>query len=230
MEITTQARPAAAPDAAAQRRFATLVEPHLPALRAFVERRDPSLVDEVMSELGVVAWRRLADLPAGHERAWLFGVARTVLLAERRMAATRGASELGEPALATLHAPALSPAVAAPLAQALATLSPRDRDLLLLTAWEGLSTAEAAHALGIRATAARMGLVRARRRLAAALDDLDPGWRGEHLSPVSDEPQAIAPSPAPAVTRPTTQVRPAAPPAARSSAPTPTSSDAKKVL
>lgn len=162
-----------------EQRFATLVEPHLPALRAFATRRAPDLADDVVSEVGVVAWRRLDELPAGRERAWLFGVTRTVLLAERRRAWQREAgrapvepNDLADPSLDPLLAPSLH----RPLAEALSQLSGRDRELLLLTAWEGLSTAEAGAALGIRGTAARMGLVRARRRLAAALDDLDPGW------------------------------------------------------
>lgn len=161
-------------------RFAALVVPHLPELRAFAERRAPSLADDVLSEVGVVAWRRLDEIPRGRERAWLYGVTRNVLLAEHRKAVRHdvGRSEV-EPA--DLAAPAsadapLAPGVHGPLAVALAELPARDRELLLLTAWEGLSTAEAAAALGIRATAARMALVRARRRLAAALDRVDPGW------------------------------------------------------
>lgn len=174
-------------------RFATLVEPHLPALRAFADRRAPDLADDVMSEVGVVAWRRLDDLPAGRERAWLFGVTRTVLLAERRKAVERAAArapvepnDLADPTLDPLLAPTLH----RPLADALARLSERDRDLLLMTAWEGLSTAEAAAALGIRGTAARMGLVRARRRLAAALDDLDPGWSASRSAAATPTPSA----------------------------------------
>jgi RNA polymerase sigma-70 factor (ECF subfamily) len=176
-------------------RFATLVEPHLEALCSYVERRDPALVDDVMSEVGVVAWRRLDDLPRGHERAWLFGVVRMVLMAERRKAAARQASELvGDAALDTLPAPvALAPSLAPPLAEALATLPERDRELLLLTAWEGLSTGEAAEAIGVRATAARMALVRARRRLAAALDHLDPGWDGNRPPRTAQDPRKPEP-------------------------------------
>ncbi len=162
-------------------RFATLVEPHLPELRAFVDRRAPALADDVLSEVGVVAWRRIDELPPGKERAWLFGVTRNVLMAEHRKVAARDSGR-ADVELADLASPAdlaLTPAVHGPLAQALARLSARDRELLLLTAWEGLSTAEAAAVLDIRGTAARMGLVRARRRLAAALDELDPGWTGQ---------------------------------------------------
>jgi RNA polymerase sigma-70 factor (ECF subfamily) len=174
-------------EALAHHRFATLVEPHLPSLRDYVERRCPELTDDVMQELGVVAWRRLAEMPPGHERAWLFGVTRLTLVAERRKAAARQA-ELVDDEVAFNAAPAptgLSPLLAPPVAEGLARLSDRDRELLLLTAWEGLSTAETAEVLGIRATAVRMGLVRARRRLASALDELDPGWHGTRAAPAN---------------------------------------------
>lgn len=190
-------------EALAHHRFATLVEPHLPSLRAYVERRSPELTDDVMQELGVVAWRRLAEMPPGHERAWLFGVTRLTLFAERRKVAARQA-ELVDDEIAFNAAPAavptgLSPLVASSIAQALDRLSARDRELLLLTAWEGLSTAEAAEVLSIRPTAVRMGLVRARRRLAGALDDLDPGWHGTRAAPAnlttasSSDPQESTP-------------------------------------
>lgn len=52
---------------------------------------------------------------------------------------------------------------------ALATLGERDRELLLLIAWDGLSQAEAAEVLGIRRPAVATRLHRARRRLADAL-------------------------------------------------------------
>jgi RNA polymerase sigma factor (sigma-70 family) len=176
-------------EAVAHHRFSTLVEPNLPSLRAYVERRCPELTDDVMQEVGVVAWRRLSEMPRGHERAWLFGVTRMTLLAERRKAAARHVEFVDDAAAfnAVAAPTGFSSSLAAPVAQALARISERDRDLLLLTAWEGLSTAEAAEALAIRPTAARMGLVRARRRLASALDELDPGWQGMRVSPRSNQ-------------------------------------------
>ncbi len=55
------------------------------------------------------------------------------------------------------------------LATAIARLSDRDRELLLLIAWEGLSPAEAASVLGVKPATARVRLLRARRRLTQAL-------------------------------------------------------------
>jgi len=56
--------------------------------------------------------------------------------------------------------------------EALASLSGEERELLLLTAWEGLSAAELALALGCRPSTARVRLHRARRRFAYHLDRL----------------------------------------------------------
>lgn len=52
---------------------------------AYVRRRSVGDVEDVVAEVYVVAWRRRADLPAPLlRRAWLFGVARTLLKAEHR--------------------------------------------------------------------------------------------------------------------------------------------------
>jgi RNA polymerase sigma-70 factor (ECF subfamily) len=48
-------------------------------------------------------------------------------------------------------------------------LSKRDREVLCLAAWEGLSAPQAARVLGCTATAYRLRLYRARKRLAAGL-------------------------------------------------------------
>jgi RNA polymerase sigma-70 factor (ECF subfamily) len=53
--------------------------------------------------------------------------------------------------------------------QALDALSPDDRELVTLTAWEGLTPAQAGAALGLSPGAARTRLHRARLRLRASL-------------------------------------------------------------
>ena len=50
------------------------------------------------------------------------------------------------------------------------TLSPLDREAVVLTAWFDLSSEDAAQALGITPAAFRMRSARARRRLGAALN------------------------------------------------------------
>ena len=56
---------------------------------------------------------------------------------------------------------------------ALGELSDGDRELLTLTAWEGLSAAEIAVVLDLRPNTVSVRLHRARRRFAAALAELD---------------------------------------------------------
>jgi RNA polymerase sigma factor (sigma-70 family) len=60
--------------------------------------------------------------------------------------------------------------------RALARLGEQDRELLLLSAWEGLDQTEVAEALGLRRGTLAVRLHRARRRFAEALaaqdDDL----------------------------------------------------------
>jgi RNA polymerase sigma-70 factor (ECF subfamily) len=58
--------------------------------------------------------------------------------------------------------------------QALAALSEADREVLLLVAWEDLSPAEAAYALGIPQGTARSRLHRARVALRPTLTALNP--------------------------------------------------------
>ena len=64
---------------------------------------------------------------------------------------------------------------APPILQALERLSDADREVLLLAAWDGLSTAEVATALRCSRTAAKVRLHRARRRLRVELERLEPG-------------------------------------------------------
>jgi DNA-directed RNA polymerase specialized sigma24 family protein len=59
--------------------------------------------------------------------------------------------------------------VSAELAGALRELTGREREALMLVAWDGLTPAEAAVAAGCSATAFRVRLHRARRRVAARL-------------------------------------------------------------
>ncbi len=56
--------------------------------------------------------------------------------------------------------------------EALHRLAPRDREVLLLAEWEGLSSAEIAGALGCLSITARGRLHRARRRFRAVFEEL----------------------------------------------------------
>jgi len=149
-------------------RFEHMFHAHYGRVLAYALRRaQPHMAQDVVAETFTVAWRRLDEVPES-ELPWLYGVARRVLANELRSDRRRGA--LVERAAAERPREVAGPSSDAPLVPALARLGPRDRELLLLTAWEGLSPAEAATAIGCTRAAVRVRLHRARKRLAAELE------------------------------------------------------------
>lgn len=137
----------------------------------------------MISEVFVIAWRRLEQIPDGDAaRLWLYGTARRVLANHRRGQRRRyalaerlrdelAAREVGAPAGRELSA----------LADAFRHLSESDQELLALKGWEGLGPAEIAAVLGCSRNAVRIRLHRARRRLrerlTASEQDLRAGAR-----------------------------------------------------
>lgn len=139
---------------------------HLGAVTAYARRRGSRDADGIAAEAMSIAWRRLADVPQDDPLPWLYATARNLLLAERRVAGRTG-TPLVEPSVAAPELHDLDPQLDA----ALRALSPADREALLLVAWEDLAPTQAARALGLKPTAFRVRLLRARRRLQAALDE-----------------------------------------------------------
>ncbi len=150
-----------------------LFNAHGAAVRAYALRRlgagESASADDVVSEVFAVAWRRIDAVPEGAELPWLLGCARRVVLHVHRRA-RRDAALVGQ-----LEAHATGAALPATgdrvLADALASLGERDREALLLIAWEGLSASEAAVVVGCSRGTFAVRLHRARRRLSAALAD-----------------------------------------------------------
>jgi RNA polymerase sigma factor (sigma-70 family) len=140
-----------------------------PAVRAFVRRRmGPDGVDDVVSEVFLAAWRRHADIP-DDALPWLLNISRGVV-ANRRRSHGRGAALLERLTREeVVSVAARSAEVDLGVADALAQMSAGDQELLLLVAWEGLSGAQLAAAVGAPRAAVAMRLSRARRRFARAL-------------------------------------------------------------
>lgn len=143
-------------------------------VRRFVARRThPVDVPDVVSDVYLVAWRKVAALPreVDEARPWLFATARHVLANRARGERRRDALTLRvarQPAeVAGAHDDGVAWRV--DVARAFARLSPADQEVLALTAWDGLTQAEAGAVLGISAGAYGVRLVRARRRLARHL-------------------------------------------------------------
>lgn len=171
--------PSADPPAEAVDRFQQLYGSAGTAVLGYALRRCATREDalDVTAETFLVVWRRREDMPAelDEARAWLFGVARLCLSNLTR--SERRSARLGERLAATMDVaslpdPALLQEVRADsriVRSALAELSPDDRELVTLIAWEGLSTVQAAAVLGLTPGAARVRLHRARLRLRATL-------------------------------------------------------------
>jgi RNA polymerase sigma-70 factor (ECF subfamily) len=175
---------------AATDRFEELFRAHHAAVAAYVGRRAPAeLVDDVVGETFLVAWRRLEHVP-DQERPWLFAVARNTLATQRRGAQRRRAltvrlwSEGAERAHAASAADCVTSANAEGvdhrLAAAMAQLAPKEREALMLIAWDGLEPQEAALVLGESPSTFRVRLHRARQRVRKLL-----GERPEPALPAS---------------------------------------------
>ena len=129
-----------------------------------------------MAETFLVAWRRLEDVPVD-SLPWLYGVARRVLANRRRSADRRAALEqrlAGADSRDSGRDPGERAGDAELLRTALRRLSEPSREALMLVAWHGLSGARAARAAGCSRAAFAVRLHRARARLAAELEALDP--------------------------------------------------------
>jgi len=155
--------------------FGDLYRDLAPALRGFIRRQVPDeQVEDVLSEVFLVVWRRWADLPEPDRvRPWVYGVARNKI---RQAHTQRGRVALGAELVAAdafVHAPDPADAQAADdRARRLVALLPEaEADAMTLTVWGGLTSTEAARELGCSVTAVTSRLSRARTRLAAALQD-----------------------------------------------------------
>lgn len=140
------------------------------ALRRCDQRTD---AEDVVAGTFAVAWRRFADAPAEELRLpWLYAIAARVLANQRR-----SARRLLALRLRLRELPAAPPAERSDLPEVLAAvreLRPEEQEVLRLAAWEGLTNAELAIALGCTENAATIRLHRARKRLAEQLTKEDP--------------------------------------------------------
>jgi RNA polymerase sigma factor (sigma-70 family) len=154
-----------------------LYERHAPAVFRYLARRaGPPAAEDLLSEVfiaAVSASSRVVAHDSGSALPWLYGIALNVLRRHfREQQPGQGAArDLG------MDWDAVDDRLDAwaerrRLRAALAGLSESDRELLLLVAWEGLTHAEAAAALGISPVAARSRLHRARMRALKALQKL----------------------------------------------------------
>lgn len=181
-----------------RRQFEAFHAEHFPAILSYALRRCPTRDDacDLASEVFLTAWRRFDDVPDGNEgRLWLFGAARRSLGNrvrgdQRRERLTAKLAQQVELLALPDHDDSRDETVR----QALAMLSPDDRELLVLTAWDGLTPAEAATVLEISAPTARVRLHRAKERLRRRLNAVDGSPPSAKRRP---EPHPLFPTAAP---------------------------------
>jgi RNA polymerase sigma-70 factor (ECF subfamily) len=155
--------------------FSEFYSRHYEAVLCYAMRRcDPETARDVAADTFLVAWRRRTAVPAGpgQEEPWLYGVARRVLANTQRSQrrAQRLAAKLGRDGQAAFAPdPASIFAENARLKHALASLTAKDQEALMLIGWEDLDLAGAALAMGCTRAAMAVRLHRARRRLEEAL-------------------------------------------------------------
>jgi RNA polymerase sigma-70 factor (ECF subfamily) len=160
--------------------FTAVYDRHYTVIYRYVAGRLGSQpADDIAAETFLVAFRRRRsfDQGKGTVRSWLFGIA-TKLVSQHRRAETRRYRALArvgaDPAVGSheeqvvtwVTAEGLQPQ----LARALAALSAKERDVVLLVALSGLGHDEVAAALGIPYGTVGSRLNRARRKLRAALE------------------------------------------------------------
>ena len=160
-----------------RRRFEALFASYSADIVAYCGWRADSASDaqDAAAEVFLTAWRRLDALPQGDAaRVWLYATARRVIANQRRSSRRRVAlyERLALDAAAVGPEPSSPTREEALVHEALRRLGPRDREVLLLAEWEGLSPAQVATVLGCLAITARGRLHRARRRFRAVFEDL----------------------------------------------------------
>jgi RNA polymerase sigma factor (sigma-70 family) len=157
--------------------FAAVVQRHGQAVHAYLLRRsDGQTADDLLGEVWLRAFRsRHSYKQQWHSaRPWLYGIARNVLRAEwqRRAPGYDRLTDPGHDPWPDVDARLDATRQCVALGVALGALNPKDREVLLLAAWEHLSPAEIAMSLGIPAGTARWRLHRARTQFRQRLDEI----------------------------------------------------------
>jgi RNA polymerase sigma-70 factor (ECF subfamily) len=170
-------------------RFTELFRRHAPAIQRYVVRRlGADAADDIVAETFLLAFRQRTsyDPARADARPWLYGIA-TNLIGRHRRAEIRlyralartGADPVTEPFTDRVDDRVSAGHASRQLAAALARLSAKLRDTMLLAAWSDLSYEEIAVALGVPVGTVRSRLSRARRRLRQTMGDTDPSALAE---------------------------------------------------
>ncbi len=180
--------------------FARLVARYQHRVRGYLARRLPvDAVDDVLAEVLLVAWRRREEMPAD-PLPWLLGVSAKTVATRWRAEARRDAllervARQPLPTSPSIDADVRRREQQRALAEALAALEDRDRELLVLRYWDDLSPRQIAAAMSLPSVTVRARLRRAtarlHRRLRAALAEPAPSEVGVDGADDSPDPLAV---------------------------------------
>lgn len=139
-------------------------------------RLDRDDVSDAVSEVFLVAWRKIDQAPADPEALlWMYGVARNVVrnfsrAARRRRRLRDRVATLRQPDAADPEIQVVRRAEDRELLAAVSQLKPRDQELLRLRTWEELSLAEIATVSDLSVRSVESHLARVRKKLATSLN------------------------------------------------------------
>lgn len=162
---------------AARAIFSALYEENYDAVYAFCARRvGHNEAADATSEVFTVVWRRIGELPADGPEAWLFGVARGVVLnrwrSRKRQRRLRDKIQgVREPAAAGPETVVVRNEETDAALAALDSLRSNDKEVLMMSAWDELSGPQIAEILGISVSAVDQRIHRARKRLGKAMQE-----------------------------------------------------------
>jgi len=161
-------------EATAHRWFHDEVQPHTPALRAYLHRAFPHVcdVDDIVQESCLRAWRFRLDAPVQHPKSFLFQIARHLALdwiRHDRVSPFAAVTDLAAlPVADPMPTGFESAAVRDELELLIAafdSLPPRLREVILLRKIDGLSQKEIAARLDLSELTVQVHVVRGLRRL-----------------------------------------------------------------
>ena len=165
-------------EASRHQRFDALFEAHRLDIASYCYWRTSSRADaeDAVAEVFLVAWRKIDLVPPGDAaRAWLYATARRVTANTRRSLHRRDALEdrISQERFVDGLQSNVLPSEENVVHEALAMLSERDREVLLLVEWEGLRPCELAEVLECQEVTARGRLHRARLRFREAFEAIE---------------------------------------------------------
>lgn len=152
-----------------------LHDQHAAALLVYIGRLtggDRALAEDIAQETLLRAWRRARDLPAKAVRPWLFTTARRLVIDAHRARTARPAETAEDATAVPVGADEIDAALDATLVlDALRTLTPEHRTVLVDAYYVGRTAAEIASDRGLPAGTVRSRMFYALRALRLALQE-----------------------------------------------------------